>query len=123
AAGRRPAAGSVTDAAWDPAAWAALCAELDRWPPGTATLWWRDDDAGAGGAAFDRLLALVETHGVPIALAVVPAWLDESVAARILAGPAALRVGHHGPAHRDPGAPAPRRLGGKAPRTRRRPLA
>jgi len=107
ASGRRPAAGFVTDAAWDPAAWAALCAELDRWPPGTATLWWRDDDAGVGGAAFDRLLALVETHGVPIALAVVPAWLNESVADRILAGPAALRVVQHGWAHRNHEPPAP----------------
>jgi hypothetical protein len=102
----------VTDA-WDAAAWAELRAELDRWPPGTATLWWRDDDAGAAGSAFDRLLALVETHAAPIALAVVPAWLDESVAAGIRTGPAGLRVVQHGWAHRNHEPPAPDGTRGK----------
>jgi hypothetical protein len=102
----------VTDA-WDPTAWTALNAELDRWPPGTATLWWRDDDAGVGGAAFDRLLGLVEAHAVPIALAVVPAWLDESVATRIRVGPAGLRVVQHGWAHRNHEPPAPDGTRGK----------
>jgi hypothetical protein len=102
----------LTDA-WDSTAWAKLRAELDRWSPGTATLWWRDDDAGTGGTAFDRLLALTERHAVPIALAVVPAWLDESVAARIGAGPAGLRVAQHGWAHRNHEPPAPDGTRGK----------
>ena len=83
----------------DRAAWDRLVAELDRWPPGAATLWWRDDDAGAGGPAFDRLLALADAHAVPLALAVVPAWLDDTVAAAIREGPAQLRVIQHGYAH------------------------
>jgi hypothetical protein len=95
----------VTDA-WDATAWAELRAELDRWPAEAATLWWRDDDAGAAGAAFDRLLALAATHATPIALAVVPAWLDESVAAGIRTGPAGLRVVQHGYAHRNHEPPA-----------------
>lgn len=76
-------------------------AELDRWPPEGATLWWRDDDAGAGGPAFDRLLALAEAHAAPLALAVVPAWLNEAVAAAVRGGPAGLRVVQHGYAHRN----------------------
>jgi hypothetical protein len=96
----------VTDA-WDSSAWERLRAELDRWPRGSATVWWRDDDAGAAGAAFDRLLAVAATHPAPLGLAVVPAWLDETVAAQIRGGPAALRVLQHGYAHRnhEPAAP------------------
>jgi hypothetical protein len=97
---------SVTDAA-DSAAWDRLRAELDRWPAGGATLWWRDDDAGAATSAFDQLLRLAEAHGTPLALAVVPAWLDEAVAAAIDAGPAGLRVLQHGYAHRNHEPPAP----------------
>jgi hypothetical protein len=99
--------------AWDAAAWQELRSELDRWPHGAATFWWRDDDAGAGGAAFDRLLALVEAHAAPVALAVVPVWLDESVAAVIRAGPAGLRVVQHGYAHRNHEPPAPDGTRGK----------
>lgn len=91
----------------DGAAWDRLLAELDRWPPRSATFWWRDDDAGAGGPAFDRLLALATAHAAPLALAVVPAWLDEMVAAAIREGPAGLRVVQHGYAHRNHEPPAP----------------
>jgi predicted deacetylase len=96
----------VTDA-WDAAAWARLRAELDRWPPGAATVWWRDDDAGAAGPPFDRLLALAAAHAAPLALAVVPTWLEETVAAAIRVGPAGLRVVQHGYAHRNHEPPAP----------------
>jgi hypothetical protein len=91
----------------DGAAWDHLLAELERWPPRSATLWWRDDDAGAGGPAFDRLLALATAHAAPLALAVVPTWLDEMVAAAIREGPAGLRVVQHGYAHRNHEPPAP----------------
>jgi hypothetical protein len=91
----------------DDAAWDRLVAELDRWPARSATLWWRDDDAGAGGPAFDRLLALATAHAAPLALAVVPAWLDEVVAAAIREGPDGLRVVQHGYAHRNHEPPAP----------------
>jgi hypothetical protein len=99
--------------AWDAAAWQRLAAELDRWPPGSATVWWRDDDAGVAGAAFDRLLTAAGAHAVPLGLAVVPAWLDETVAAQIREGPAGLRVLQHGYAHRNHEPPAPDGTRGK----------
>ena len=102
----------MTDA-WDDAAWERLTAELDRWRPGVATVWWRDDDAGAAGPAFDRLLALTAAHAAPLALAVVPAWLEETVAATIRDGPAGLRVVQHGYAHRNHEPPAPDGTRGK----------
>ncbi len=51
--------------------WVALNAELDAWAAAgrTATLWWRDDDAGAMNDALDRLLRLRGARDVPIALA------------------------------------------------------
>jgi len=96
----------VTDA-WDGAAWERLTAELDRWPRRGATFWWRDDDAGAAGPAFDRLLALAAAHAAPLALAVVPAWLDETVAAAIRDAAPGLFVVQHGYAHRNHEPPAP----------------
>jgi hypothetical protein len=92
--------------AWDAGAWQRLAAELDRWPPRGATLWWRDDDAGAASPLFDRLLALAAAHGAPLALAVVPVWLETPVAAAIREGPAAVRVFQHGWAHRNHEPPA-----------------
>ena len=92
--------------AWDTSAWERLQAELDRWPPGSATVWWRDDDAGAAGAAFDRLLALAAAHSTPLALAVVPAWLDDTVAAEIRGAPAGVHVLQHGYAHQNHEPPA-----------------
>ena len=102
----------MTDA-WDEPAWERLRAELDRWAPGTATVWWRDDDAGGASAAFDRLLTLAATHPVPLALAVVPAWLDEAVAAQIRAAPAGVRVLQHGYAHQNHEPPGADRARGK----------
>ena len=102
----------MTDAA-DRAAWDRLGAELDRWPAGRATLWWRDDDAGAAGPAFDRLLGLAAVHAAPLVLAVVPAWLDETVAAQIRESPAPVRVVQHGYAHRNHEPPAPDGTRGK----------
>ena len=92
---------------WDAAAWDRLAAELDRWTPGAATVWWRDDDAGAPSPAFDRLLALADTHALPLALAVVPVWLEAPVAAQIHAAPAGVRVLQHGYAHQNHEPPAP----------------
>jgi predicted deacetylase len=97
----------MIDDAWDDAAWQRLAAELDRWPRGDATFWWRDDDAGAAGPAFDRLLALATAHSAPLALAVVPAWLDETVAAQIRAALSGVHVLQHGYAHRNHEPPAP----------------
>ena len=39
-------------------------------------LWWRDDDAGRGDPRLERLLELAERRALPLALAVVPVWLD-----------------------------------------------
>jgi hypothetical protein len=90
----------VTDT-WDAAAWQRLSTELERWPRRSATCWWRDDDVGAAGAAFDRLLALAAAHSTPLALAVVPAWLAEPVAAQIRVAPAGVHVLQHGYAHQN----------------------
>ena len=113
----------MTDA-WDDGAWERLRAELDRWVRGAATLWWRDDDAGMAGQAFDRLLGLAAAHGLPLGLAVVPAWLEEPVAAQILAAPAGIRVLQHGYAHQNHEPPEPDGARGKpAELGRARPVA
>ncbi len=41
---------------WDEAAWNALVGELDVWVDEgrQASFWWRDDDAGRPGPAFER---------------------------------------------------------------------
>lgn len=84
-----------------------------------ARLWWRDDDAGRGDARLDRLLGLAREARAPLALAVVPAWLEQPVARAILAVPEAS-VLQHGWAHLDRAAPGERRieLGGSADRRR-----
>jgi hypothetical protein len=63
-------------------------------------LWWRDDDAGHDGPALARLLDLAELCGAPLALAVVPAWLDAEAQGRIAAS-AQATVLQHGFAHVD----------------------
>ena len=61
--------------------WAELRAELAAWrDAGRAPdLWWRDDDATVSSAALDRLLALSQTSGVPVALAVVSLSVEPEV--------------------------------------------
>lgn len=85
--------------------WAALAAELDAWTGAgrTATLWWRDDDATAPGAALDRLLDLGARHGVPVALAVIPARAEPALAGA-LRGAAVLQHGWSHANHAPPGA-------------------
>jgi hypothetical protein len=78
---------------------ARLRATLDALPA-PVTLWWRDDDAGRDHPRLATLLALAEARGLPLALAVVPDWLEPVCAARILASPRAT-VLQHGIAHRD----------------------
>jgi hypothetical protein len=63
-------------------------------------LWWRDDDAGRDCAALARLIDLAELCGAPLALAVVPAWLDADAQGRIAAS-AQATVLQHGFAHVD----------------------
>jgi hypothetical protein len=64
----------------------------------TIRLWWRDDDAGRDHPALYRLLDLAERHSTPLALAVVPAWL-EPPAQGMIAGGAQVTVLQHGFAH------------------------
>lgn len=82
--------------------WRALEAALDAVArDGKAIrLWWRDDDAGRGDARLERLLELAERRALPLALAVVPVWLDASAQDRIAASPQAS-VLQHGFAHRN----------------------
>jgi hypothetical protein len=74
--------------------WEKFFAELDRWPAGKATFWWRDDDATIPTAALDRLLSLSD---LPLALAVVPAHMRVALAER-LAG-SRVDVLQHGFSH------------------------
>jgi hypothetical protein len=60
--------------------WPDLFAELDRWPAGAATFWWRDDDATIRTTKLARLLALSDQ---PLAIAVVPARMRVSLAEQI----------------------------------------
>ena len=92
----------------------ALEAALDA-APAPIPLWWRDDDAGRSHPRLDRLLALAERRRAPLALAVVPAWLEAEVAGRILAAPVAT-VLQHGWAHESRALPGAKRieLGGTA---------
>ncbi len=63
-------------------------------------IWWRDDDAGPDCPELERLLALARQFELPLALAVVPAWLEQETVARItdIAG---ISVLQHGWAHAD----------------------
>ena len=81
--------------------WRALNAELDRWRAEgrTATLWWRDDDAATATAALDELLAVRRAANVPLALAVIPACADRSLAATLHGE--AVEVLQHGLLHRN----------------------
>jgi hypothetical protein len=79
----------------------AVTDELDRWQAEgrAATLWWRDDDAVAATPALQSLLARARPD-VPVALAVVPAALEASLATALLPC-ASVTVLQHGFAHRN----------------------
>jgi len=71
-------------------------------------LWWRDDDAGREHPALERLLELAERRDLPLALAVVPLWLEPPAQA-LIAASARATVLQHGFAHANhapPGAKA-----------------
>jgi hypothetical protein len=77
-------------------AWHRLADELDRWAPGTATFWWRDDDAVAPSPALERLLGL---GSQPLALAVIPAEMVPELAGYLTGRK--VDVLQHGYAHRN----------------------
>ncbi len=92
-------------AGWLPgrASWAALGAELAAWHAAGVQpcLWWRDDDAVAESPALERLLTLARRHHVPMALAVIPAALDKSLAGILRRHGAIATVYQHGVDHID----------------------
>jgi hypothetical protein len=91
---------SVGDPPWD-----ALRRELDRWnAQAPALFWWRDDDAVAATPALERLLALRSDLGTPLALAVIPAHAEPSLAHAIAAQPQ-ICVLPHGWNHADHAGP------------------
>ncbi len=95
----------TTIGSWLPgkASWAALGAELAAWQAVGAQpcLWWRDDDAVAETPALRRLLALAGSHRVPVALAVIPAALDRSLAGVLQRDGETAVVYQHGVDHID----------------------
>ena len=80
--------------------WNDLDRELEAWAAEgrTATLWWRDDDAVRATAALDRLLDLGDGEGIPVALAVIPAAAEPSLA-QSLSGRRGLAILQHGLRH------------------------
>lgn len=83
--------------------WTVLEAELDAWGAAgrTAHLWWRDDDAAAPCPALQRLLDLAAAQGVPLALAVIPARMEDSLVPLLDGHAAQCAVLQHGFAHKN----------------------
>ena len=79
--------------------WDDLARECRAWSDSgrTATWWWRDDDAVEATPALDELLRVAQG---PIALAVIPAKLQPSLAPRLKQNPE-VAVLQHGFAHRN----------------------
>ena len=86
-----------------------LARELDAWGEMNrrATFWWRDDDAESDSPQLRRLLVIAREHGVPIAIAAIPAGADRTLAAAI-ADCAPARVVQHGYAHANHSPPGER---------------
>lgn len=93
------------------APWAALSAELDRWAAAsrTATLWWRDDDAGTLTDQLERLLALRDRLGVDVAVAAVPRRVNDAFRAR-LGDERHVAVLQHGYSHHNFATPGERKI-------------
>lgn len=100
--------------------WRPLDQELDRWAAAgrKATLWWRDDDAGAPSAALERLLDLAARSGQPLALAVIPDRAEAALAERLSEQPSDIAVLQHGFAHRNHAAEDEKKCELTAPRQR-----
>lgn len=83
--------------------WATLDDELARWVDAgrVATMWWRDDDAIAATPALDHLLAMRRTYDLGLALAVIPAVMEASLAERLGNEPPDVTVLQHGYAHQN----------------------
>ncbi len=88
------------------AGWDALDAELDAWAAAgrTATLWWRDDDAIGPTPELDRMIALSIETGAPLALAVIPAHVTDTLVPVVDAA-RTVTVLQHGWSHTNHAAP------------------
>ncbi len=84
------------------ASWDDLQRELDAWATdgATATIWWRDDDAGRPHQKLNRLLDAAEQADAPIHMATVPAHLTDEVA-DLFKSKSHVWVLQHGFAHVD----------------------
>ncbi len=82
--------------------WTRLTRELGAWSASgkTATFWWRDDDAGSDESRLQQLLWQRRSLDVPLALAVVPDWLDP-VVAQVICKENDVRALQHGISHAD----------------------
>ncbi|HCK19113.1 MAG TPA: hypothetical protein DHW36_11430, partial [Thalassospira sp.] len=82
--------------------WDHLRAELDLWQSEgrTATAWWRDDDAVSVTPELETLLALEQDYKVPLALAVIPAELQDDLVERLVET-LDTRVLQHGWSHQN----------------------
>lgn len=86
------------------AGWNELESEIGRWrDSGRAVeFWWRDDDAARPSRALERLLALAQASGVPLALAVIPLQAEPAIFAMLPPGADVLQ---HGSDHSNRAAP------------------
>ncbi len=91
--------------------WSHLDDELDAWTQAgqTATFWWRDDDAQAPTPALERLLSLAREAAAPLALAVVPAEVDDALGA-LLAAATPVSILQHGYAHQNHAGPQQKKM-------------
>lgn len=83
-------------------AWPELMDELDYWRDqgDIAAFWWRDDDAVTATPEIEELISLRDELDVPVAIAVIPAHADGSLADTVT-GAAGICVLQHGYAHRN----------------------
>ena len=65
--------------------WDHLRTELDLWQAEgrVATAWWRDDDAVTVTPELETLLSFEQNYKVPLALAVIPANLQDDLVERL----------------------------------------
>lgn len=82
--------------------WDHLRAELDLWQSEgrIATAWWRDDDAVSVTPALETLLRFEQDYKVPLALAVIPADLQDDLPERLVET-LDTRVLQHGWSHQN----------------------
>src|SRR6185436_2161268 len=73
------------------------------------SFWLRDDDACRDSAALQRLLAIAETAGLPVALAAIPAALEASLIDTVARSHFATVI-QHGYAHRNHALPHERKM-------------